>query len=481
MLEILSLTYLAVPVLIFVVTWLKPLIGLVFGCLILICYYRFILANRFIDKQTINWKSNQKKLIIILLILLVWVLTSGVGGFVWQNYWDHKFRNAVFMDLVSYKWPVVQGNRALCYYLGFWLPSALVGKIFGLEAGYFFQIIWAYTGVVLSVFLIFKHLGKINIRTVLLLIFFSGLDIFIYYTQGILQGQNLLSHTLPLLSGLHIELQAVYFNSSSNTTLLFWLYNQIIPFWVGFSLILNKKDDNQSLIFIYALLLLFSPFPCVALFPVMLYLFLKNMNITTKDKLIVTFIKKAVTVENISAILFAGTVGLYYVSNIATGKNTILELNTHTVLLFVLYFICEFGLYLLLINHEDRRDPVMLILLVTTVLCSFIVLGNSYDFSWRTCIPLAFYLMLAVAKKLNSFSLKQLSSYLIVVVLLFGAITPCTEITRTIYNEWYVLTEGWGPRSDSLDSAFNEENNECYENFMGNTKSIFFRYFCDSM
>lgn len=50
------------------------------------------------------------------------------------------FRNAVFMDLVERPWPVQSGGNALVYYLGFWLPSALVAKLtHSLETGFFIQ------------------------------------------------------------------------------------------------------------------------------------------------------------------------------------------------------------------------------------------------------------------------------------------------------------------------------------------------------
>lgn len=57
--------------------------------------------------------------------------------------------------------------------------------------------------------------------------------------------------------------------------LLFWLYNQIIPFWVGIMLLLQQKN-SKSIALIYAMLMLYAPFPLVTLAPIMIYLVLKK-------------------------------------------------------------------------------------------------------------------------------------------------------------------------------------------------------------
>ena len=48
------------------------------------------------------------------------------------------------------------------------------------------------------------------------------------------------------------------FSSASNTTLLFWVYNQIIPFWLVFLLLL-RQTNNRTRLFVFMLMLLYSP------------------------------------------------------------------------------------------------------------------------------------------------------------------------------------------------------------------------------
>ena len=50
-------------------------------------------------KMEVKLFHGNKKFWIILLIIILWVAFSGIGGFIWQNRYDHMFRNAIFMDL----------------------------------------------------------------------------------------------------------------------------------------------------------------------------------------------------------------------------------------------------------------------------------------------------------------------------------------------------------------------------------------------
>lgn len=426
-------------------------------------------------KMTVSlFKS--KKMIIILCLIIFWTFISGIGGFVWQNTWDHKFRNALFNDLVRYSWPVIQNSKALCYYLGFWLPSALVGKIFNLEIGYLFQTFWAILGISITFGIICQHLKKIKISNMILMIFFSGLDIFLYL---IFSGLSIRESFNGIINGSHLELVTQYFNSSSNTTLMFWLYNQIIPFWVGIMLIL-QQENRKSIVFIYSLLLIFSPFPLVALIPVLVYLIFKDYEGDKKyDTLWMSMwekIKSTCTYENVISIFLFVIVGLFFLSNIAVGEINILNINITIVFKYLCYIFFEYIVYLVFIYKKNDRNPILNILIITTFVLPFICLGTSYDFAWRTCIPLSFYIMLLIMKTFQDSDVNKKIKIFLIIILCLGAITPLTEIIRTVKNEVLVIKGDIKARSDSLTSIFEKEFNECYENFIGETDSLFYKY-----
>lgn len=477
MVEVFALLYLAVPGLMFALGWLKTGAAALVALPLAAGTARSIWEiRREYDGLPFFHRRDIRKLAWMLLLVIVWVIFGGVGGFVWQNPWDHKFRNAVFMDLVNNPWPVTKDGLGLCYYLGYWLPSSLVGKIGGLEAGYLFQIVWAILGICLAGLLIFRWLGRVSWKAFFLLIFFSGLDVVIFLLYSLRTASNPVYEFLAgLYQGTHIELLTEYFNSSSNTTLLFWLYNQIIPFWVGMMLLLTRKN-NRFAVLVFGLMLFYCPFPCVALAPAMAYwMLLQGEKKITAAGLKCRF-REAFSLCNVSVIPFVLAIAMYYTSNIATGKLALFLVTKEVMSRFAIYFLCEYGVYLVFLFRDNKKDPLLYLLAAVTVVCSFVAMGNSYDFAWRTCIPFAFYLMLLIMKKLEKMDWKRPLSVLLVLVLCMGAITPATEIIRTVRGEWSVLQGEAHPRSDTLPSVFQQEDNECYENFIGDLNSPFFRY-----
>ena len=416
----LSLVYLAIPVLLFLSFWIKPVFSIPLIALIL---YSLIKTNRNTNPFQLEKTNSKGKIILILAILFGWVLLSGIGGFVWQNRWDHMFRNALFQDLVLRDWPVIDTSYGpssmLCYNLGFWLPSALVGKALGMQAGYVFQFLWAYLGVALAFALICERLGKVSVTALVIFILFSGLDIVLFFL-GKIRSHEMNTALAELLRGSHLELKLYQFSSASNTTLLFWVYNQIIPFWVAFLLLL-RETNNRSRLFIFMLMLLYSPFPAVGTLPLLVYQFLQksNMEGVAKPDRFRTFLRNTITIPNLTGFVVCLLISLFYMSNIATGSVGMISLNTGSILEFALYVSTEFLVFLFFIVLYRKSDPAYWILLGTMIVFSFITLGNNYDFGWRTCIPAAFYTMLLIAKILTESAPKRKLLRLALIAVLF--------------------------------------------------------------
>jgi len=477
---IFAYAYLCIPVLQFLLGWVRPILSIPIALAIV---YSLIRCIQKITPVQAGLFSNKNKLVIMIVILAVWVISSGIGGLVWQNRWDHMYRNAIFRDLVAYDWPVVNlaggAPRGLCYYIGFWLPSAAIGKLFGFQAGYLFQIVWALIGVVLAFLLICDYLGGVNYKTLLLFLFFSGLDIipFVLYNIHFGNAGEILTR---LLQGEHLELQLFQFNSSSNMTLLYWLYNQTIPFWVGFMLVLREKR-SASLVFTYALLLLFAPFPTLAMLPLVIYRYFRlSPEIISRTGFhLRQFVREAITVENMTGVLFGLVIAAYYASNAATGKMQLIDLSVNTIIHFVLFLGIEFIVYFVFVFRDAKKDSIWWILFGTMAVFSFVKLGISYDFAWRTCIPAAFYLMLLVMRYAGNIAAKaRWKKLLFLFVILLGCVTPVTEVLRTAENT-VAICLGKSDETlicNSMKSVFDNTKDICYENFIGKQDSIFATY-----
>ena len=468
MLYTIAYVYLIIPYIIFAIGWLDIKYALVMVSLLSVVAYKLIVNKGNIGKNIVD----KKTLIKLIVVCLILVLYSGVGGFIWQNRYDHMFRNAAFLDLINYKWPVINGDRILSYYIGFWLPAAIIGKIFGVTVGYIFQVIWAAIGLVLVLELIYNYIGSVSSEVFILFVMYSGLDIIEYFIVGLVDRERILNLVVNVILGGHIELTALYFNSSSNITLLFWLYNHIIGFWISYMIILSKHD-RKNIIAVYALMSLYAPIPMFGAIPVVIYYIIYDEE---NKKIDISKIRESISIENICMGVCTLFIVVYYMSNNAVNNVKLLPIGRGKILAFIMYMICEYLLYIIVTYQNYKGDNLFKTLFIWTVICSFVVMGDSYDFAWRTCIPFAFYLMLKLMKLINENKLSKVKIKILTVLLIIGAITPCCEVIRTMWSEVGVICGEQTARSNGLESMFDCDIEEAYNHFIGDAYDTPFSY-----
>ena len=408
-----SILYIALPVFVFLAGWLRLAVAVPVCILFLISVF-FTMKNR---PEQIKWHISKKQwgiVIASLIILAVWVFFSGQGGFSFQN-GDYHYRNAIFRDLIDKSWPVLYNHSSqsaasasivgstnlvvLTYYIAFWLPGALVGKLFGWYAANAFLYFWTFAGLTLIVYYLFRLLKNIRIWTVLILVFFSGLD-------GL--GYILLSHgKIPGLID-HIEWWSGL-QYSSNTTLLFWVFNQTITIWLAVLLIMQLKN-SRSLFFIYAMLLLHGPFPFLGMLPIVLWkayqghpLLVRQRSegfvrgIGTCIQWVFKGVYRALTFENIcGGISVLSIIYLYLSNNVSGSKYAVNELTPN----YYVFFVLECGLYLLFLYASHGKNPLYWICLFSLIAIPFFRVGTSQDFCMRVSIPALFLTQIMIQQTL---------------------------------------------------------------------------------
>lgn len=178
----LSVIYLLLPYLIFLLTWLKPEIGILFFTITvigLIFNHNIYVKNIMTDKI----KFDTKDQIYILLISAFLCFFTGVEGTIPQvgDYWAH---NSKLYTLYSYKWPIIlpEVNTFLCYYWGTFLVPALLSK-FSNEFLPLYSTLWTFIGCYLCIFWFYINLNK---RGYLLIVFLclGGLSGYVIYFFG---------------------------------------------------------------------------------------------------------------------------------------------------------------------------------------------------------------------------------------------------------------------------------------------------------
>lgn len=427
--------YLMLPFILFILGWLKTWFAIPMIVILLFSFYKMLQHAPELWIPELN-RDNIEKIIFIVSIICFWVYLSGIGKMVFQNT-DHVVRNAMFDLLVLGDWPImgedVAGNStSLIYYTGFWIPAAAVGKVLGLQAGYYMLMIWAVLGLVLVYYFICARSQRLEVWPIVVLIFFSGLDIVGHYLIGTEVGT--MSRTL------HLEWWNNPYQLSSTTTQLFWVFNQCIPAWLATALVMELKD-NRSIVIIWATTMLTSTLPFVGLLPIIVYMiFHRGCKKLGKENFI-HFFKELFTFENVVGGGIVGIVSFLYLSGNLSGgmvstsaKASSSNGYNGSLLLWIICIILEVGIYLLLIYKKQRNNKLYYIIVMELCLFPLIRVGTSNDFCMRAVIPAQFILMLYIIDLLREAAIEKKRILLVstIIILGIGSVTPINEFTRTI-------------------------------------------------
>lgn len=258
--------YLALPMIIFLLGWCRPLVGIPLAG---VCIWSLVQCFRKRENYIeLDWELNQAdkwRLVVIAAVIFAWVALSGVGGYAWQNA-DHAWRNRMLQILVDYKWPPTTAERGFAYYVGTWLPAAVIGKILNLDKAYTALFLWILLGVFLVYALICIWRKKIVLWPLGILIFFSGLDII---------GSSILTEDAVRIWGSnHLEWwaskQPYVLQYTSNTAQLYWVFNQAVPVWLVMVL-LFMDEPPKNMIWVSAMVAITSTLPLIGVVPILIY------------------------------------------------------------------------------------------------------------------------------------------------------------------------------------------------------------------
>ena len=399
--------YLTIPVVMFLAGYLKPYIGIpaaliMAGCALYSCFDFCKRPDKkagSIASDFTGMKMPLKYLIILGVISLVTVFISGVGEYVYSMA-DHVFRRAIFNDLISYKWPVIydystqynprviavlgktEGTAALVYYTTFWMPSALIGKLFGNAAGNIFLLIWTMLGVWLTLVGTTLCIRRISWAVPVIFITFSGLDALPNIVHSLTQYEGFMAveHWLPA------------FAYMSNFTQLSNVFNQCVPVWVVMVMMM-LSSNVRSTGFIGSLSFAYSPWTSIGMIPLALALaFKKELQPEKKGRVILQLLNPAGIA---SCIVMLGIYGPYYmVSTSATDESGLAWKFCRSfgefVLFWVLLMIIEVVPFVLVLWKKYKKDPLFIASVITLAVIPVYKISYFNDFSMRASLPALF-------------------------------------------------------------------------------------------
>ena len=392
---------LATPSVIFMLGFLRWYIGVPVAILIIVAY---IFALRDIKSE----KSHESAettihlpfwcLLAVFGTVFLWCYFAGLGN-LWYQSDDWSARNAIFRDLISHGWPVIYASKnvALVYYIGFWLPPALIGKgIFilseNLDAAFFVGNIclWIWSAFcVLLAFLLTALFINANSKKKL----FAALTVFMLFSGLDIVGALFNFLVKDISIGSHIEWWSSYYQFSSMTTMLFWVFNQAIMTWLTVACFINEKG-TRSYAFIAVLCAASAPIPCVGIAVYMLGCASHKLYKAIRAKEAALFWRDVFTPQNLILSLTVFPIYLlFYKTNLAVNVGKEIQsvrqaVDTRAVMVFSIALCVAAVMTFISIKRKRTWGEWLILSIIASVFLVAIILEPSIRINYVSAILL---------------------------------------------------------------------------------------------
>ncbi|MCF8198585.1 MAG: hypothetical protein K9J42_07455 [Sulfuritalea sp.] len=465
-LTLLALAYLALPNLIFIFGWFHWPVAVVLCAALLHLLYRALPA------RTMNWHREYFPAATLMIIAagVAWAAFGGGSHFMYANP-DWTVRDAVLGDLVYSDWPVhylsPEGVQLLLRSaIGYFLPLAMFGRIFGIAQLEIAVYLWTTVGVLIFLFLLPlpRRAGWPLAWGLGLVVFFSGMDFV---------GQFIATESLPIFP-MRLEWW-VPLSYPSLTNQLLWAPNHCLPMWIGSVLILRHLNSQDFLRMSAALLpltLIWTPFAAIGLLPFVLLGAVKSFGQWSWRSLPLDAAMSGLIFSTpliLFLILDAAQIDARFASTAPTGFTyyTMQQASLHSYLLFIT---CEFlFLALVLTPHlRQSRDVFGLAVLILLSL-PLIRFGVHNDALLRLSPPALIVLLVACLQTLFD-SGRSLSRSTMIVACLFLAIGA-----HTAFNEFWRAASWPRTHANYKPTLADIQNGQPAAHYVGHLGSSFVR------
>lgn len=493
-----SLALLVVPIFIFFLGWLRFGWGLLFsGLLVISTFFAAKILTEHKKNEFIDIPINA--FIIVILVLMFWVFMAGTCG-VGVGHYDVKWRTAMLRDLINHPWPVYYDNTNsyFVYYHAFWMISALVGKVFGMQAAFLTQYIYMCFIVFNAFLLISKYVqAKTKTHLYLVLLFLIGWS-----------GLNCLGSALMEMLGMNLHSFGLHINEAycdalfngesfnfyyrSNQDLFTETYNQVLV-WLVVPLTLLSKDIR---VFAYLglILLPFSPWGTFGVAIIMLLIAIPKGIKLLKEKRFGELLRNVFSIPNVGGILSCAFVFIIFFKSSSRldgnhgatfGILTLSKFDLPRIIGIIIFWICEFGIYYLITWKKYKSDYLYKAILPFLMLIPLGWIGTiqGRDFCMNVSYPFLFVLMIYVIRYVKEdLAGKNISTknVLVIICLFIAFCSPLFDMMQS--TKYMIQNKSFIVQDDSIYS-YDDKPIQGYENFLNDTwqDSIFFRKLAKNM
>lgn len=422
-------------------------------------------------------------------LLTLVVALLGAGG-VGPQAWDWLKHEAVLADLVAQDWPVTYrlrppaGDLGLVYYVAYYLPAALVGRLAGWTAAHAALFAWTVAGVVLAWRWV-ARLGRAPAAVALaVVVLASGFDVLGAAWAGARFGGE------PWWRLFDLEWWQGRFVFPNNVSLLAYAPHQALGGWLATALCLEalrRGARRFPLALPPALCLLWSPFAALGAAALVAGTAVGGGRGALRR--LARRLRAQVTPATLATLLFALPIVLFYLARLPAPELPAdlvapEAAGLHAALAFLparlglAAFLREWGLFLAvevaplvaalaLVGAVARRrcgggsgrfHP-RLLFAAALLLVALPAVGYGYygDFAMRTAIPPLFALQVIAARRLADRAAPAAARAALALVLLVAALYPLAQLR--LQAERIVRRGAWVavPPAAAVDDLFAQQ------------------------
>ena len=403
--------FLTVPLFMFFMGYLKLIVGipltLIFGGLLL--YAVSDCANdpdgHKLSLSETTLEVPVSYIIGFAIIALLISYVSGVGEYIYSLQ-DHEYRRAILRDLIDYDWPVIYnyktqtnpevieifknatGNRAFSYYFIYWMPAALVGKMFGFNAGNFVLFLWNSVGIFLSFLGASAAIKKFTYWVPFIFVFFSGLDAI----------PNMVYELTQYDGWRWFEGYVTSMSYVSNFREMASVFNQMIPCFLVVCLLM-MSFNVRSLGLTSGILFCYSPWAVFGILPMVIATLCSKKHRASKVSRTIT---NALSPSNIASAMFILLIfGSYYMTNSAAVSYKgfawqYFDSPLKFVIAYIVFVLVEVIPFALILYKSEKSNIVYWAAFATLLILPFYRISEMNDFTMRGSMPALFFFSIAL-------------------------------------------------------------------------------------
>jgi len=261
----LAVAYLVLPSLIFLLTWVRPWIGIPAASVVVLTFMLFLRQGQAGEPRlrlsTGNW-------IYVLALAFLWALLAGIGGFTPQAS-DYEKHNLAFHDLIQQSWPVYYVGGAqtsyLCYGVGYYLTPAFVARAIGATSLPALTFLWGFMGVALFFYWV-ATFSRSPQKTLAIVLLFATTETLWHVFLHLLHTPPFADAGKPITDSL-VRL-GVGSDYSDTWMSLQYRPQHVISAWLGAALFYDMfwvRRNPRGAGFVWAACWLWSPLMCLGL------------------------------------------------------------------------------------------------------------------------------------------------------------------------------------------------------------------------